>query len=225
MNQTGQKSPEVSGQGRRRGFWPRRAAVRFLIQPCLRFFEALRGRAHEALTKRVQEERQSLFESRSEALIVRRPGISEASLALARKRKGTALRDKPVLIVDDEKNIRLTLAQSLETLGVETESAEDGREALAKVQEKEFGLILLDLRIPGVDGLDVLRQRRESRPDIRTIVITAYGTIELAVKAMKLGAVDFIPKPFVPEEVRDAVARVFEEKTRQIKRNPSAFFN
>jgi DNA-binding NtrC family response regulator len=186
----------------------------------------LQGRSHEIFIKRLSEERISLLESRSKAMIARRPGITEESLALARKRKETPMRDKPVLIVDDEKNIRLTLAQSLETLGMETDSAEDGKEALAKLKEKEFGLILLDLRIPGVDGMEVLRQVRENNPDIRIIIITAYGTIELAVEAMKLGAVDFIPKPFVPEEIREMVARVLDrEKTGQIKRNPPYLFN
>jgi len=74
---------------------------------------------------------------------------------------------KPILIVDDEKNIRLTLSMALEALGVEVDSAEDGEEALAKLKEKEFGLILLDLHMPGVDGMEVLRQVREIRPDIR----------------------------------------------------------
>jgi len=119
---------------------------------------------------------------------------------------------KPILIVDDEKNIRLTLSMSLEALGVETDSAEDGEEALAKLKEKEFGLILLDLHMPGVDGMEVLRQVREIRPDIRVIIITAYGTVELAVEAMKLGAVDFIQKPFVPEEIREVVSRVIDRE-------------
>ena len=80
--------------------------------------------------------------------------------------------------------------------------------------------------MPGVDGMEVLRQVRESKPDIRIIIITAYGTIELAVEAMKLGAVDFIPKPFVPEEIREMVARVLDrDKTGQIKRTPPYLFN
>jgi DNA-binding response OmpR family regulator len=117
---------------------------------------------------------------------------------------------KPILIVDDEKNIRLTLSMALEALGVEVDSAEDGEEALAKLKEKEFGLILLDLHMPGVDGMEVLRQVREIRPDIRVVIITAYGTVELAVEAMRLGAVDFVQKPFVPEEIRKMVIRVMD---------------
>jgi len=114
---------------------------------------------------------------------------------------------KPILIVDDEKNIRMTLSQSLESLETETDTAGNGEEALAKLKEKDFGLILLDIRMPGIDGMEVLRQVREIRPDIRIIMITAYGTIESAVEAIKLGAVDFLQKPFDPDEIRALVSR------------------
>ena len=122
------------------------------------------------------------------------------------------MKHKTVLIVDDEKNILLTLSQSLEALQLETDTAANGEEALAKLKEKEFGLILLDLRMPGMDGMEVLRQVREIRPDIRIIMITAYGTIELAVEAIKMGAVDFIQKPFSPEEIRELVSRVMDRE-------------
>jgi FixJ family two-component response regulator len=117
---------------------------------------------------------------------------------------------KPILIVDDEKNIRLTLSQALETLAAEIDTAATGEEALTKLKEKEFGLILLDIRMPGMDGMEVLHRLREIRPDIRIIMITAYGTIESAVEAMKLGAVDFLQKPFDPEEIRELVSRVMD---------------
>jgi len=119
---------------------------------------------------------------------------------------------KSILIVDDEKNIRLTLSQTLEALGVEPDTAANGEETLAKLKEKEFGLILLDLKMPGMDGMEVLRRVREIRPDIRVIIITAYGTIESAVEAMKLGAVDFIQKPFATEEIRELVSRVIDRE-------------
>jgi DNA-binding response OmpR family regulator len=118
--------------------------------------------------------------------------------------------NKPILIVDDEKNIRLTLSQALETLGAEIDTAANGEEALTKLKEEEFGLILLDIRMPGMDGMEVLRRVRDIRPDIRIIMITAYGTIESAVEAMKLGAVDFLQKPFDPEEIRELVSRVMD---------------
>jgi DNA-binding NtrC family response regulator len=117
---------------------------------------------------------------------------------------------KPVLIVDDEKNIRLTLSQALETLELETDTAVNGEEALAKLEEEPFGLILLDLKMPGMDGMEVLRRVRETRPDIKVIIITAHGTIDSAVEAMKLGAVDFIQKPFAPGEIRELVTKVLD---------------
>jgi DNA-binding NtrC family response regulator len=117
---------------------------------------------------------------------------------------------KPVLIVDDEKNIRLTLSQALEVLDLETDTAVNGEEALAKLKEKYFGLILLDLKMPGMDGMEVLRRVREARPDIKVIIITAHGTIESAVEAMKLGAADFIQKPFAPKEIRELVTKVLD---------------
>ncbi len=120
--------------------------------------------------------------------------------------------NKPVLIVDDEKNIRLTLSQALETLGAEIDTAANGEEALTKLKEKGFGLILLDIRMPGMDGMEVLRRVREIRPDIRIIMITAYGTVESAVEAIKLGAVDFLQKPFEPEEIRELVLRVMDRE-------------
>jgi DNA-binding response OmpR family regulator len=122
------------------------------------------------------------------------------------------MKQKSVLIVDDEKNIRLTLSQALEVLEVETDTAANGEDALSKLKEKEFGLILLDLKMPGMDGMEVLHQVSKIRPDIRIIIITAYGTIESAVEAMKLGAADFIQKPFASEEIRELVSRVMDRE-------------
>jgi DNA-binding NtrC family response regulator len=117
-----------------------------------------------------------------------------------------------ILIVDDEHNIRLTLSRALEALKVDIDTAASGEEALAKLKEKKFTLILLDLRMPGMTGMEVLRKLRETRPEIRVIIMTAYGTIESAVEAMKLGAVDFIQKPFVPAEIRELASRVMNRE-------------
>jgi CheY-like chemotaxis protein len=218
MIRTSQKFPEVLDPKKRETLRRRWVPFRFLIEPSLHFFEGLQNRSHEIFIKHVSEERITLHESRSKAVIARRPGISEESLTIGRKRKETTIREKPILIVDDEKNIRLTLSTSLESLGVETDSAENGKEALLKLREKEFGLILLDIRMPGVDGMEVLRKVRESSPDIHIIILTAYGTIELAVEAMKLGVVDFIQKPFVPEQIREKVAQIMSsEKSKPSK--------
>jgi len=120
--------------------------------------------------------------------------------------------EKPILVVDDEKNIRLTLVEALSSLQTEIDTAINGEEALAKLKEKDFSLILLDLKMPGMDGMEVLRKLRKIRPDIKVIIITAYGTIDSAVEAMKLGAVDFIQKPFVPKEIRALASRVIDRE-------------
>jgi FixJ family two-component response regulator len=120
---------------------------------------------------------------------------------------------KPVLIVDDEKNIRLTLSIAIENMGLEIDTAMNGEEALAKLSQKDFGLMLLDLKMPGMDGMEVLRRVADIRPDIRVIIITAHGTIESAVDAMKLGAVDFIQKPFSPEQIRELISKVISRET------------
>ena len=119
---------------------------------------------------------------------------------------------KPVLVVDDEKNIRLTFSETMTQMGFDTRTASNGEEALTKMQGAEFDLVLLDLRMPGMDGIEVLRRIRERYPKVRVIMITAHGTVESAVEAMKLGAVDFIQKPCTPDEIRGLVGKVMERE-------------
>jgi CheY-like chemotaxis protein len=127
----------------------------------------------------------------------------EATIDLAKER---------VLIVDDERNIRLTLFRSLESLGVQIQTAVNGEEALQKLQEDEFALLLLDLKMPGINGMDVLQHVQGRWPKTRVIVITAHGTIDSAVEAMKAGAIDFIQKPFSPAEIRELVTKVLKRR-------------
>ncbi len=115
---------------------------------------------------------------------------------------------QPILIVDDEKNIRLALSMALEQLNIQVETAVNGEEALEKVARNSYGLMLLDLRMPGLDGMEVLRRVARDRPELKVIIITAYGSIDLAVEAMKLGAVDFLQKPFDTSQVREMVRRI-----------------
>jgi DNA-binding response OmpR family regulator len=119
---------------------------------------------------------------------------------------------KAILVVDDEKNIRLTLSQSLEPLGISVQTAVNGEEALQKLGEGRIGLVFLDLKLPGMDGMDVLRRIKDDWPMVRVIIITAHGTIESAVEAMKLGAVDFVQKPFSPAEIRDLATLVLKRE-------------
>ena len=220
MIRTLQKHPDPSSRHEDKVLRGRWGIFRHVIEPCRRLIESLQWRAHEKLITHVLEEKLVQLNSRSKSLIAKMAKIKGKPLSSTGKREEISIKNKPILVVDDEKNIRLTVSQTLESLGLKTDCASTGEEALAKLREKEFGLILLDLNMPVVDGVEVLRQVREYRPDLRVIVMTAYGTRELAVEAMKLGAVDLIRKPFVPEEIRERVARVIEkEKNRQKKRD------
>jgi DNA-binding NtrC family response regulator len=113
-----------------------------------------------------------------------------------------------ILIVDDEKNIRMTLRQCFSSDSYQLSEAVDGDEALKKLINNEFDLVLLDIRMPGLTGLEVLEKMREKSINTDVIIMTAYGSVEKAVEAMKLGAIDFIGKPFTPEEIREIVSEV-----------------
>ncbi|MGM0596687.1 MAG: response regulator [Myxococcota bacterium] len=119
------------------------------------------------------------------------------------------MQNKNILVVDDEKNIRLTMTHSLDSLGAKIDTAINGEEALKKLKNQSFDLVFLDLKMPGINGMEVLRQINENWQEIRVIIITAHGTIESAVEAMKLGAADFIQKPFSPDEIRNLAKKVF----------------
>ncbi|HAE87139.1 TPA: response regulator [Candidatus Marinimicrobia bacterium] len=120
--------------------------------------------------------------------------------------------NQSILIVDDEKNIRLTMSQALKQLEIETRTAVNGEEALEKMKETPATLMFLDLKMPGMDGMQVLKEVRKSWPGTRVIIITAHGNIEKAVEAMKIGAVDFIQKPFSPSEIRTLTQKVLDRE-------------
>lgn len=127
--------------------------------------------------------------------------------------------DRSVLIVDDEIYIRATLSFALEKMNLAVDNAASGAEALNKLAEKSYGLMLLDLRMPGIDGMEVLRRVPEIRPEVKVVIITAYGSVEAAVEAMKLGAVDFLQKPFDPEEVRKLVSSLLDQSSQETSRD------
>jgi DNA-binding response OmpR family regulator len=115
-----------------------------------------------------------------------------------------------VLIVDDESNIRLTLSLALEALDIASDTAGSGEEALKKLSDKSYRLMLLDLKLPGMDGLEVLRLVADRYPAMKVIIMTAYGSIEVAVEAMKAGAMDFLQKPLDPNAVNSVISRVLQ---------------
>ena len=117
-----------------------------------------------------------------------------------------------VLIADDDPASRRLLEVRLRALGCEVLTAGDGREALAGVQQEAPALMMLDLEMPRVDGMEVLRALRREGIDLPVIVITAHGSIETAVEAMKEGAYDFIPKPFDPKHLEIVVRKALERR-------------
>jgi CheY-like chemotaxis protein len=111
-----------------------------------------------------------------------------------------------ILLIDDEANVRLMIRLALQHVGHTVETAADGPDGLAKFGEGTgWDLTLLDQRMPGMEGLEVLREIRRRAPEAKVIMITAFGTIDLAAEAREAGATDFLRKPFTADILRDAV--------------------
>lgn len=117
-----------------------------------------------------------------------------------------------VLIVDDEVNIRTALARILEKEGHEVTGVESGDQALGLLHEAAFDLVLTDLKMVGASGMEVLRAVKQSHAETEVILLTAYGTIESAVEAMKLDAYDYLTKPVDPERLTHVVAKAMEHR-------------
>ena len=118
-----------------------------------------------------------------------------------------------ILIVDDEENMRRSLRLLLSDLDVEVVEAPDGESALATLAAGGVDLVVSDLRMPGIDGRELLRRSRALRPDVPVILITAYGTIESAVDAIREGAFDYVPKPFRENELKLVIERALAMST------------
>ena len=119
---------------------------------------------------------------------------------------------KSVLIVDDDALVRSYLAMILREEGHVVVEAPNGKEALAKFLNAEFDLVITDLKMPGMSGLELMQECKKSKPEIHWIIITAYGSIGSAVEAIKAGASDYLTKPFKnPEELRHVIRRVLKE--------------
>jgi DNA-binding NtrC family response regulator len=119
-----------------------------------------------------------------------------------------------ILVVEDEPALRLTLKEALASEGYAVETAADGAEATKALERPRLALVLLDLRLPDVEGLDLLERILERRPGVPVVMITAYSTIETAVAAMRAGAADFLPKPFSLQELRETVARALSGRAK-----------
>ncbi|MEK7798499.1 MAG: response regulator, partial [Acidobacteriota bacterium] len=115
-----------------------------------------------------------------------------------------------ILVVDDDEGVRQVLGQSLQEAGYRVSSAESGEKAVAAAHEEAFDLVILDMVLPRVDGMEVLREITAAKPELPVVMITGYASVETAIKAMKMGAVDYIVKPFRMEEVELVVGKALE---------------
>ena len=117
------------------------------------------------------------------------------------------MKGQSVLIIDDEPLMRLSMVDALSAVGYEVRDASMGDEGIGLLHERRFDLVVTDLRMPGSDGLQVVQACKDSSSDTEVIVITAYGSVGTAVQAMKLGAFDYITKPFSMDELLLTVDR------------------
>jgi DNA-binding response OmpR family regulator len=121
-----------------------------------------------------------------------------------------------LLIIDDESHIRQMMRLTLQAAGYDVDEAGSGEEGLARFGAgTEHAAVLLDQKMPGIDGLQTLRQLKERAPAMCVVMVTAFGSIDLAVDAMRLGATDFLRKPMTPEALRGAVAAALASPPRR----------
>lgn len=116
-----------------------------------------------------------------------------------------------ILVIDDEAIVCKSCKRVLEPEGYQVDTAQSSREGLKKADELTYDLVILDLKMPEIDGIEILRLLKEQNEEVQVIMITGYSTVETAVKAMKLGAFDYIPKPFTPDELSMTVAKALEK--------------
>jgi DNA-binding NtrC family response regulator len=119
-----------------------------------------------------------------------------------------------ILVVDDEDIVRTSCSRTLSPEGYEVRLAKNGAEGLKMANEDRFDLVLTDLKMPDMDGIEVLRIIKEKWPETAVIIVTGYQTVDTAVKAIKLGAYDYIEKPFTPDALISAVAEALASKKK-----------
>ena len=119
-----------------------------------------------------------------------------------------------ILVVDDEDIVRTSCSRTLSPEGYEVSLAKNGFEGLKMASEERFDLVLTDLKMPDMDGIEVLRIIKEKWPETAVIIVTGYQTVDTAVKAIKLGAYDYIEKPFTPDALIAAVKEALSNKQK-----------
>ena len=118
---------------------------------------------------------------------------------------------KNILVVDDDTGVRTVFSSILRKEGYRVTAVKNGYEAIKVIDEESFDLALVDLRMPGLDGIQVLEKIKSRRPQTRVIIYSAYGSVEDAVEAMRKGAADYLNKPFSPNELELSLKKTLEK--------------
>jgi len=124
---------------------------------------------------------------------------------------------KNVLVIDDEPIVLDSCRRILKQEGFEVNGAFNGREGLKKIEEDKYDAVLVDWKLPEIDGMEVLRIIKKNHPEVIVVMITGYPSVESAVKAMKLGVSDYVSKPFTPDELKETIIKAIEN-TRTAKK-------
>lgn len=123
-----------------------------------------------------------------------------------------------VLLVDDEQEFIDLLSQRLESRGLKVETVSSGEEAVSAVEDRNFDVAVVDFAMPGIDGIETLKQIKEKRPDIEVIMLTGQATVKSGIKAMKHGALDFLEKPVVINELLEKIRKAKIERMRTLEK-------
>jgi DNA-binding NtrC family response regulator len=124
-----------------------------------------------------------------------------------------------VLLVDDEEKFLDVLSQRLGTRGINAETSTSGEEALVKIKNRKFDAIVLDVMMPGMGGIETLKQIRKEYPELQIIMLTGRGSVDKAVEAMKEGAIDFLEKPADINKLMDKISEAKEKRVLLVTKN------
>ena len=137
-------------------------------------------------------------------------------VAVAERTRTVEKTSPNVLVMEDEFSVAKGLEMALSEEGYEVALAATGRAALDNFQEKGCDVLVADLRLPDIDGMDVVRMVKSARPDTIVVVITGYASVDSAVASMKLGAFDYLPKPFTDDQIKSAVSKALKQKQAEL---------
>jgi ActR/RegA family two-component response regulator len=126
-----------------------------------------------------------------------------------------------ILVMEDDLSVAQGLEMVLREDGFDVNLAGTGELAMEAFRQKRFDLLVADLRLPDIDGMDVIRRIKAQKPDTEVIVITGYGTTATAVEAMKLGVADFLPKPFTEDQIKTAIAGALKSQEEAVAEEPT----